>query len=365
VPSIGIIGSYGGLNTGDEAILTSMVASLRERIEDATVTVFSRNPEHTRAHHPVEAVLPLRSPTRDEARRHVEGVDLLLLGGGGFLYDGEAALYLREVRLAQQAGVPTMAYAVGAGPLTYAEDQRIVRDALNAMRAVTVRDAGARRILEQLDLGCPVEVTADPALLLEAEDCGPDRLRAEGVPAGRPVVGMSLREPGRAAPDLDVDGYLSVLAYTADFVADRYGCEIVFIPMEAGDIRLSYGVIARMMRAERTHVLRAPYRPGELLGLMGHLDMVIAMRLHVVIFASVVGVPLFPLPYAAKVADFLESVGLPLPPPVTAESVGSLLAAVDRAWDEGQHAPRGPSLPVQGLMERSRHTLNVALGCLA
>jgi polysaccharide pyruvyl transferase CsaB len=362
--AIGITGSYGGFNEGDEAILTSMVAALRERVPDVRLTVFSRDARHTRGHHDVDAVVQSRALTREEVRRHIVPLDLLLLGGGGILYDGEARHYLRDVLLAQQAGVPTMAYAVGAGPLTDADDRRPVHDGLEQMRAVTVRDAGAKRVLEDLDIARCVEVTADPALLLEPEPLARERLVAEGVPAGTPLVGMSLREPGRAAPDLDVDGYLSVLAHAADFVSARFHCDVVFIPMERGDIRLSHAVISRMVDAEHAHVLTGRYRPAELLGLMDHLDMVIAMRLHVLIFAAVAGTPLLAMPYAAKVADFLQAIGVPAPPSVTRDSIGTLLAAVDEAWDLGHRRPAGLDGRVTALRERSRATLDIALRCL-
>jgi polysaccharide pyruvyl transferase CsaB len=363
--AIGVTGSYGGLNQGDEAILTSMLDSLRERVPELRLTVFSRDALHTRAHHDVDTVVPVRSTTRDEALGHLESLDLLLLGGGGILYDGEARNYLREVRLAQRLGVPTMAYAVGAGPLTFAEDQRLVRECLQGMRAVTVRDIGAKRLLEHLGIECPVEVTADPALLLAREAFPLRRLWGEGIPAGRRLVGMSVREPGRATPDLDVDGYLSVLAHTADFVADLHDCEIVFIPMEECDIRLAHGVIAGMVRASRGHVLRGGYRPAELLGLMEHLDLVIAMRLHVLIFAALAGTPLFPLPYSPKVEEFLAAIDVPSPPPVSRESLGSLLAAVERAWRAGHQDAGTSRLRIESLRQQARRTLDIALGCLA
>jgi polysaccharide pyruvyl transferase WcaK-like protein len=43
---IGISGSYGGFNLGDEAILQSMIAQVRRTIP-AEITVFSRNPDDT------------------------------------------------------------------------------------------------------------------------------------------------------------------------------------------------------------------------------------------------------------------------------------------------------------------------------
>ena len=44
---VGISGSYGGLNLGDEAILEGMLAQLRASLP-VEVTVFSRNPDDTR-----------------------------------------------------------------------------------------------------------------------------------------------------------------------------------------------------------------------------------------------------------------------------------------------------------------------------
>lgn len=55
--TIGVLGSYGGRNLGDEAILTGLLADLRSHEPHARIIVFSRNPEHTaRAHPDVEAV---------------------------------------------------------------------------------------------------------------------------------------------------------------------------------------------------------------------------------------------------------------------------------------------------------------------
>jgi polysaccharide pyruvyl transferase CsaB len=363
-PSIGIIGSYGGLNRGDEAILTSMLASLRCRLPGAELTVFSRNADDTRARHRVDRVVPVREMTRDSVASDVERLDLLLLGGGGILHDGEARLYLREVLLAQQQGIPTMAYAVGAGPLAERQEREATRRALSGMHAITVRDAGARRLLEEIGVEREIAVTADPALLLRADRFGLEQLEAEGIATGRPLVGLSIREPGAAAPDLDVDAYATVLAHTADFVVDRFGADVVFIPMERIDIRLSHDVISRMTHAHHAQVLKGDYAPAQLLGLMEHLDFVIATRLHVIIFAALSGTPFVPLRYAAKVDEFVRALGVPAPVAVTRNSAGALLAAVDRAWDERHRERARRREAVDAARLRSDRTLDLAVECL-
>ena len=130
-PRIGISGSYGGLNLGDEAILEGIVMRLRATV-DAEIIVFSRNAADTRTRVDVDQVVPVRDLTMKEVAPEIRKLDLLVLCGGGILYDGEAETYLREVFLAHEAEVPVVLYAISAGPLTTGTSRRAVRDALNA-----------------------------------------------------------------------------------------------------------------------------------------------------------------------------------------------------------------------------------------
>jgi polysaccharide pyruvyl transferase WcaK-like protein len=91
---IGISGSYGGMNLGDEAILEGILGELRASLR-CEITVFSRNPPDTLARHKVERALNPRSLTRREVTPAIRELDLLVLGGGGILYDGDAETYLR------------------------------------------------------------------------------------------------------------------------------------------------------------------------------------------------------------------------------------------------------------------------------
>jgi polysaccharide pyruvyl transferase CsaB len=330
---VGLVGSYGGLNAGDEAILTVAVAQLREAVEGVRIVVFSRDCEHTERHHDVDRVVAAREAVREDLLAEIERMDLMLLGGGGILYDREADAYLRVVRLAQEAGVATATYAVGAGPLERAADRASVTAALEEMRLVTVREKAAKRLLEESGLEREVIVTADPALLLEPEPFTPEMLEREGLSEGHRLIGMSVREAGSAMSEMQAGEYHALLANAADFMADRFDARILFVPLERKDIREAHRVIGRMGSPEHAWVLKRSYGPRQLRGLVEHLDLAVGMRLHFLLFAVTAGVPVAALPYATKVRDFLNSLDVRSPDPERARHAGALLSHIDRLWD--------------------------------
>jgi polysaccharide pyruvyl transferase CsaB len=360
VPVIGISGSYGGLNLGDEAILASAIVQLRTHIPGVEIVAFCRNAEHTKTHHDVDRAINARTALRDEIIPEIARLDLLLLGGGGILYDSEAQTYLREVMIAQARHVPTFAFAIGIGPLRNVEERRAVRDGMNMMAGITVRETGAKRLLEEIGVDCPVTVTADPALLLTPEPFTGEMLRAEGIPGDVRLIGMSVREKGAAAPELDSAAYHALLAEAADFVVRRLDAHVVFVPMEQADLREAHQVTACMASPERAHVLRRDYGPRRIMGLMQHFDMALGMRLHFLIFGALAGIPIMALPYATKVSDFLDALGLPPRPAMRQQSAGTLLADLDRLWDEREEYLRLLRQRVPELQQRARRTVPLA-----
>jgi polysaccharide pyruvyl transferase CsaB len=362
---IGISGSYGGLNVGDEAILTCMLAELEAHVPDLEIVVFSRDARHTARHYDVDRVVPVREWGQELVAPELAGLDLLLLGGGGLLFDGEAAAFLREVRIAQELGVPTMTYAIGAGPLQDAEEREMVRATMANVDRITVREHGAQRLLEEIGVANEIVVTADPALLLQPEPFTEAMLAREEIQPGRALVGMSVREPGRAAPTLDMARYHELLAKAADFIVSRYRADVVFVPTEAADVRPADQVISLMANAGHARVLRGRYRPGEVLGLMEHFEMAVGMRLHFVIFAALAGVPVLPLPYAGKVTSMLDRLELPGQGLLHDQRPGPLLVQLEELWDV--RAETRARLPerVRALQDDARRTTPEVLDVLA
>ncbi len=177
-------------------------------------------------------------------------------------------------------------------------------------------------------------------------------LEREGVPTDVRLVGMSVRETGRAAQSLDDHSYHALLADVADFLVRRLDAHVVFIPMERQDIAHSHAVLSQMNTPDRGRILHNDYQPSQILGFMDHVDLAVGMRLHFVLFAALAGKPFFPLPYAGKVFDFARTTGAPTITGLAREHAGLLLAEIDRLWDE--YAERRDEIEARVAMLRTQ-----------
>jgi polysaccharide pyruvyl transferase WcaK-like protein len=218
--------------------------------------------------------------------------------------------------------------------------------------------------LEEIGVHREIEVTADPALLLEPEPLPPDVLKREGLD-GRRLVGVSVREPGSAAPDIDERHYHALLANAADYMVDRLDADLVFVPMERQvlDIQHCHAVIAQMAHAQRATVLKGEYTPGQMLTLIGHFAFAVGMRLHFLIFAALQRVPFVALPYASKVTGFLDTLEMPMPP-LQQVNAGRLIAHIDRSWDIHAELQTRIDRAIPALQERARETNKIAVQLL-
>jgi polysaccharide pyruvyl transferase CsaB len=331
---IGISGSYGGLNLGDEAILQSIIFQIRSSV-DSEITVFTRSCEDSLNRHDIDHAVSSRQLTTHELTPEIEKLDILIIGGGGLLYDADAKIYLREAVIACEKNIPVMVYAIGAGPLKEPLVQDHIKTTLNKIDTLTVRDRRSQQLLEESGVQRQILVTADPALLLKPEPVEYQRLRSEGISGKKHIVGMSVREVGAAAPDLQEEHYHGLLANAADYMIERFDTDILFIPMEPRtfDLQHSHAVIARMLRPQRASVLQGTYTSGQLLAIIKRCEFVVGMRLHFLIFSAIQGVPFVALPYSPKVAGFLDDMHMEMPP-INYVNEGRLMAYIDRSWDQ-------------------------------
>ncbi|KAF1086072.1 colanic acid biosynthesis protein [Sporotomaculum syntrophicum] len=303
-----ISGYYGFDNLGDEAVLFSMLQSLRREIPGLEITVLSNNPAITAREYGVEAV------NRWSMRQVADALlrsELLICGGGSLLQDvtGGKSLfyYLGIIWLARMLRRPVMYYAQGIGPVNTPTGRRLVGITTQGVQAITVRDGESLKDLRAMGVQRTVEVTADPVLGLHPGDInlaeGAGILARHGIIPGSPLVGIAVRPiPGRST-------WETRLVQVCDNLA-RAGMQVVFIPMQIpADLILSKRLGAAML--DPYVIIEEKLNVSQMLALVGNLDLLVGMRLHALIFAAVNGVPPLGIVYDPKVERFLNRLGIP------------------------------------------------------
>jgi len=89
------------------------------------------------------------------------------------------------------------------------------------------------------------------------------------------------------------------------------GYRPLLIPMQESQDRALCETIAA---ATGAHALPAPQHPAQLLGVMAHLQAMVAMRLHGAIFAASAGAPVLCVRYDPKVDALAAQLGAPTVP---------------------------------------------------
>ena len=172
-------------------------------------------------------------------------------------------------------------------------------------QGVTLRDGDS--LLELRTLGVTrqdIQVTADPAFTLSANQAGRQLLQAQGIPTQGPMLGVSLRRvPG-------IEAQLSQFAALCDALVRRQGKTLVFFVMqEPVDRELSQRVMELM--EEKAYLAGACMAPEGMLSMLRCMDALVSMRLHTIIFAARERVPAVGCVYDPKITAFLQMLGLP------------------------------------------------------
>lgn len=331
-----ISGYYGFANAGDEAMLSAIIGSLRDIMPHVEITVITGNCQMTRKHHNVHTVHRMNFLAIAAAIRRC---DILISGGGSLLQDVTSTrslyYYLLVMRIALFFHKPVMLYAQGIGPVRGEKARQAVRRVLQQVTVIGVRDSESKRELASLGVTAPpVHVTADAVLSMHPVDkkIGFYLLKKAGVTGIRTRVGVAVRDWQ------GMRGYKEEIAKAADELQRRLDARIIFIPMQyPADVKAGED-IAAMMETEAV-VLREGYNTVEFMSLIGCMDAVIANRLHALVFASLMEVPVTAISYDPKIDSFIQLIGEKLCGTVETVSAGDLVADVTRKLAAGGIAP--------------------------
>ena len=312
IAKIMISGYYGFNNTGDEAILKSMVNAFKEKIARVKITVLSHSPLQTSQTYQVKSINRLHLINIICCLRDT---NLFISGGGGLLQDSTGKgwsilYYLGLILVAKIVKIPVMIYAQGIGPVNNQVNKKLMKWILNKVELITVRDNSSKELLENLGVvKSSIYVNSDPVFLLKRRSIN---YIIDSYPyiqelinsANRPLIGVSVRENRSNGPDLK-----RIFAQAADYLIENYKVKIIFLPFKFDeDVHISEEILSLMKN--QADVLKIKLEPEELLSLLSRLSLMVGVRLHSIIFSSMANIPFIAFNYDPKVKYFVEDLGL-------------------------------------------------------
>ena len=328
-----VCGAYGRGNMGDDAILQTIIRQLRMQDPDLPICVMTRKPVETALETGVSTVQIFHAM---RASKWMKRSTLYISGGGTLLQNATSTrsliYYLFSMIQAKKCGCRVMLYGCGAGPVRGKGNQRLVARVLNRYAdQMTLRDPASRQTLERFGVTVPkCMVTADPALGMQADtERTPEFLRKNGMDLDQKYALFVLR------PWSGMERRLDAVRQAAEYVYRRWDLTPVFMCFEPSrDQNITHTA---------TDGLQVPYKilTGEsdcsiACGVIARSQLVVAMRLHALVFACSQDVPMVGISYDPKVSGFMDYAGDPHHLALEELSGERLCSLIDQALEQHQ-----------------------------
>lgn len=322
-----VSGYYGFGNAGDDSIAASIIQNIRAEDPQAKITIFCKSPQQSAKKYGARAIARFNIPA---ILREMRGAKLLISGGGNLLQNTTSSrslfYYTTIIRLAKACGLKVFIYANGVGPVFGAKyEQKVVKTLALADR-ITFREPQSIEYVASLGFDREkIALSADPALTLESATKERIDYILREVRGDR-FFAVSLRSfstlRSEEVEGMDEETFAALFAAEIDRIcASTDALPLYLIMQSSRDRELCERVNA--LAQHKGYILPALTAP-EILGMLSRCSLVIAMRLHLLIYGAAAGKPLLGVSYDKKVDSMLSYMGYEPPVRVSALKEGHL-----------------------------------------
>lgn len=318
-----ISGYYGFRNSGDEAVLKSILTALKEQSQRSPIEVepivLSGDPEWTQQTYGVRAVHRMKL---GEVRRALKESDGLISGGGSLLQDATGwksiPYYLGVLKMAQSMKKPTFIYAQGVGPVHRKIFHSMIRGVFRHCEYISVRDEDSATLIQSYGIQWnDVKVVPDPVMGLPLPDESKVKKATYGEGSARrtapkqeesedlPVIGVSVRFWDKDRKELDAIGE------ALKKLAERRKVHIRLLPFHLPSDEESSSYVKKKIghlngTGSKVSICSQQTDPQMMLLEVSRCKLVLGMRLHSLIYAASQRVPVVGVSYDPKIDAFLH-----------------------------------------------------------
>lgn len=261
--------------------------------------VLSSNPKRTKETHNVHAIKRW-SPV--SLVRYMKKTDLLISGGGGLLQDRTSTLslwyYLGIIYLARIFGVPVYVLGQGIGPIDKKYNEYLLAKTASMIEGFLVRDSRSVDLLNSFGRKEGIIKGSDLAFLLSRDE---ENSRNCFPHPDREIVAAALRDDVRGRTDV-----VRAVSSGLDMLHQNYEVSIILFS--------SHSPADRQINADLQSSTDAPCNiidvghlsPTQLVQMIQDVDIMIAGRLHTLIFSFMGGVPVQGISYDPKMDSLIK-----------------------------------------------------------
>lgn len=303
-----ISGYYGFNNIGDEAILKGLLEGIRERLPLADIVVLSKFPDFTSKKHNVRAINRINL---FKIMREMRSMDLLVSGGGSLFQDVTSkrsiVYYLGIIWLAKKNfRKKVMIYSQGIGPVLQPYNRHLLGRILDDIDVINVRDEKSKQELLRLGVTKEILVTTDTVFNISK----PSGAKGEKILGkidrrrDKAYIGISVRRWGSHNERIKKE-----TAWLCEKIVRESSHRPVMIPFHFHqDLSLMKEIHAMIPQDIRSEVLimQEYLYVEDYLSLIGQMDLMVAMRLHGLIFSALMEVCPVGISYDPKIHSFMQ-----------------------------------------------------------
>ncbi len=302
-----LCGSYGRGNAGDDAILKAVIDEIYDANEAAEICVMSKNPKQTRLAYRVRSIYTFNVfKILCEMRKSA----LYINGGGSLIQDSTSSrslyFYLFTLWAAELCGCKVMMYGCGIGPVRKRGNRRLASKVINkSVDCITLRDPDSFEELQKMNVKRPTMfLAADPTLRISpiSENEISKIFEEEGLSLSESYLCLAMRNWK------GIDEKIPHIVSAAKYASEKYGLSVALIPMERSrDLPLAERIKEEI--GDSATVIRGKHDVHTVIGILSKMRVIMAMRLHALVFGAGQGVATIGIAYDDKVSGFMNYIG--------------------------------------------------------
>lgn len=289
-------GYFGFSNSGDDAILKSIIESFKALDPSLNIRVLSKDPSLTEREYDVKSIDRFNI---FNLIKKIKDSDMLISGGGSLLQDKTSSrsiwYYLFIMKLAKRYNKKVFVYSNGVGPINKKFNRKFTSKVLNKVDYITLRDNDSYELIKEIGVtNKNIKVLSDPVFNLKESS---DESLCKVFDINKDTVIVSVRSW------MNDEKLINELSKFLNNLIDS-GKNIVFMPMQTPRDTVISEKIAKNLSSSK--IIDEKYPVEILMNLMKHSGLVIAMRLHAMIYAIHQNVPFIGISYDPKTDTVLK-----------------------------------------------------------